>query len=824
MKKPKAKKPIKPDPLKGWSAKRCWTAWKFARSVKEDRETKVPYVALKKRAEVNNSSMWLSRKEARALAKAGRFDGIGILLGSKAGGRHLVGLDIDTCRDKGTGDIAPWALEAVQRFGSYTEISPTQTGLKVFFSLSEQSLRRARALLGSASGRQWKSKGGAAHPPGFEFYTAKRFFTVTGKRLRGTSNSIKEASTSAIEWLFETAGPAAKSLGSETQSYSIPWKSPSLGEEVRSMLNRLESLAGSDAHLQALLRGDAGRYADQTASNRDFALGGYCKDAGFSREQTDAVLIAFPHGRGAERHAKQDVRYFERIWNRVREHAQSVEDARPVIKIRAGQLPDAVDQAEAALLASGAPLFQRGETIVQPTQTLLQVAGGRTIQAFRLRQAKPAAITEAMSRAARFQTFDARKRKWKNADCKKTIAEAYLTRGSWNLRPLVGIINAPTLRSDGSLVKEPGYDAAMRLLFEPSGASFSRVAKKPTHADAKRAYELLREPFSEFPFVSAADEAVAIAGVLTGVARPSLETAPLFAFTAPAAGTGKSLAVNVISSIVTGATLPVMSQGGSKDEFEKRLAAALMAGDPMISIDNCQAPLGGDLLCQALTEPVVNPRVLGFSINVKLPMCSTIFATGNNLRILGDLTRRVLLCSLDAKTEYPERRKFEGNPLTYVAEHRGRLVAAALTIMRAYRVAGRPLQKKKKPIGSYGQWCRVVREAIIWAGGADPCVAFDRARATDPEREALSTLTAAWLKHVGSSQITVKELLKKAEADSDGGLKDALLLAVGERGSIENRKLGAYLAKIKDRVIGGRSIVRRNGRSNTAAWQLVKAE
>ena len=48
-------------------------------------------------------------------------------------------------------------------------------------------------------------------------------------------------------------------------------------------------------------------------------------------------------------------------------------------------------------------------------------------------------------------------------------------------------------------------------------------------------------------------------------------------------------------------------------EFEKRFGAALMAGDPVISFDNCIKPLDHALLCQALTQTRLNLRMLGFS-------------------------------------------------------------------------------------------------------------------------------------------------------------------------------------------------------------------
>ena len=76
---------------------------------------------------------------------------------------------------------------------------------------------------------------------------------------------------------------------------------------------------------------------------------------------------------------------------------------------------------------------------------------------------------------------------------------------------------------------------------------------------------------------------------LTPFDRRSLATTPLHAFTSPVAGTGKSLLVDVASMLVSGQLAPVISQGRSEEELEKRLGAALIAGDPLISIDNCES-------------------------------------------------------------------------------------------------------------------------------------------------------------------------------------------------------------------------------------------
>jgi putative DNA primase/helicase len=278
-------------------------------------------------------------------------------------------------------------------------------------------------------------------------------------------------------------------------------------------------------------------------------------------------------------------------------------------------------------------------------------------------------------------------------DCTLRIAETYLARdGLWRLPVLTGLVNGPTLRADGSLLDRPGFDPATGLLFDPQGRAFPRLTPHPGRDEAMLALEYLRELISTFPFVNDADRAVALSAILTAVIRTALPTAPLHAFNAPTAGSGKSMLVDIASMIATGRPAAVIAQGKTEEEMEKRLGAALIAGDPLISIDNCETSLGGELLCQSLTQPTLKVRILGKSLNAEVPSNAAIYATGNNLTLSGDMTRRAVRSSLDPGVERPELRAFDRDPVAMVEDHRGDYLTAALTMLRAYHVAGRPQQ------------------------------------------------------------------------------------------------------------------------------------
>ena len=112
---------------------------------------------------------------------------------------------------------------------------------------------------------------------------------------------------------------------------------------------------------------------------------------------------------------------------------------------------------------------------------------------------------------------------------------------------LTGIINCPTLRPDGLILDLPGYDAQTGLLFDPQDVRFPALPRDPDRSTALRALDFLKDLISTFPFVTDADRSVALSGILTALIRRSLPTAPLHGFSAPTAGTGKSMLVDLAS-------------------------------------------------------------------------------------------------------------------------------------------------------------------------------------------------------------------------------------------------------------------------------------
>ena len=368
------------------------------------------------------------------------------------------------------------------------------------------------------------------------------------------------------------------------------------------------------------------------------------------------------------------------------------------------------------------------------------------------------------------------------------------------------------------------------------GTDFPAINSDPTRRDALEALALLRELIETFPFVGSAGgnvggnagRSVALSAILTAMIRRSLPSAPMHTFSAPTAGSGKSMLVDIASVIATGHEAPVIAQGQNEEEMEKRLGAMMIAGDAIISIDNCDYPLGGMLLCQALTQATVKVRRLGKSEIIELPCNASFFATGNNLVIEGDMTRRALHAMLDAGVERPETRKFDSNPIEVAKGRRGEFVEAALTILRAYHVAGRPTEHDA--LGSFADWSQLVRGALIWLGEADPCDTMEDVRKADPKLASLTTVITEWHKVFGKRPVRTRDIIdaainKEQVAPSEWGfvypdLREALLHVANANGNISSRGLGRWLAANKGRVVGGKRIVPGTVQNGYQEWQL----
>jgi hypothetical protein len=397
------------------------------------------------------------------------------------------------------------------------------------------------------------------------------------------------------------------------------------------------------------------------------------------------------------------------------------------------------------------------------------------------------------------------------------------------LKPLSAVITAPTLRPDGSVISKPGYDSETGLLFEMVGDSAIAIDEFPSHEQAIKALEFLWYPFAQFPFATELDRAVHLAAVITAAVRPILPTAPAFGYDAPVQGSGKTLLARCVGVLTDGQEPSVWPHTAGRDDEEvrKRLFTVLRSGARSLIWDNVIGVFDSAALASCLTSPTYSDRILGASLSSTVPNRAVFVLTGNNLTLAGDLPRRVLVCRIDPETEKPFARKFDLDPVGFCRIHRQRMIASALTLIRATLTHGRQDAGAGR-LASFEDWDTWVRQAVIYANELWPQQFGDvmhvvtAAQSTDPEQEMLSALLVAWHNEFGSSQVTTAEVLQRANKGLDSPLLDAIR-EFSTHQQVTQRGLGRMLRFRADRICGGMKLqMLKKNTSGIRYWRVLE--
>ncbi|MEE8301600.1 MAG: bifunctional DNA primase/polymerase, partial [Candidatus Tectomicrobia bacterium] len=259
-------------------------------------------------------------------------------------------------------------------------------------------------------------------------------------------------------------------------------------------------------------------------------------------------------------------------------------------------IPAVVDAGEAAIMAlpDGPIVFQRAGSLCRIVQ------GGKPPKWLRrspdapvIRDLTKARVRELAIRAAGFHKYDKRRKRWESAVPPGWFAETLLERGEWSFPLLEGIITAPTLRPDGSLLDAPGYDDLTGLYYLSDGTVFPDMPARPIIDDARTAIGVLKEVFCDFPFEKPEHASTAYAAVMVLCARYAYQgNTPLTAVRSTTRGSGKTLLVDAMTTISNMTTAARWAQTTDEEEERKRLMAVALAGDIAVCIDNITHPFG----------------------------------------------------------------------------------------------------------------------------------------------------------------------------------------------------------------------------------------
>lgn len=215
-------------------------------------------------AKPTDPATWGSYEQAiRAVSRDG-YSGLGFVFAADS---PYCGIDIDHCIDPDTGEINPNALEIVEIMDSYTEHSPSGTGLHIIYKGAEHP--------------EWKKKVKDALGSGadLEMYQSGRYFTVTGNKY-GTQSIINERDSFAglVQKTYMNADSKDNRSENPTQLHSSP-------STLHTQLSNSEIIAlasRSNKGFPALYSGDTSSYGNDE-SRADAALCAiiafYTKDA-----------------------------------------------------------------------------------------------------------------------------------------------------------------------------------------------------------------------------------------------------------------------------------------------------------------------------------------------------------------------------------------------------------------------------------------------------------------------------------------------------------------------------------------------------------------
>ena len=356
------------------------------------------------------------------------------------------------------------------------------------------------------------------------------------------------------------------------------------------------------------------------------------------------------------------------------------------------------------------------------------------------------------------------------------------------------------------------------------------IPDKPTDNDVKAAIELALETFCDFPFDSEASRANAVGALIAPILRPAIMgPAPMPIIDKPQPGSGASLIADIISVIPTGHLAATMGVPQSEEEWEKKLSSHLLAGRAICVIDNIEGKLYSDTLSRYLTSASVSIRPLGRSADIILPNGMTFLATGNNIRLGGDMPRRCYWIRLDAGVARPWMRditSFKHPRLReWALENRGAILAAILTIARAWIIEGKREPTDLPMLGGFEDYCRVVGGVLAFIKVVgflkNLSLMYDRMDIDTPQWEGF---LATWREVIGDAPVTVAELVKKLNDSEElaSTLPDSLATRDGRDYS---RRLGNALSKRNEvRLPNGLMVKKAGQRKHAITWQVVSYE
>lgn len=390
-----------------------------------------------------------------------------------------------------------------------------------------------------------------------------------------------------------------------------------------------------------------------------------------------------------------------------------------------------VDQVVELLVSGCDDIFQRDAQLVR----IVRTASTGPYRPPQIVEVSSIWLRDKISKLARFKTLS--RGRYRDSLVPDWLAPMVLARRCYpGLRMLEAISETPVFLADGRVL-EDGYDGTRGVLVLPRGPG-EPVAATPTLEDAVAAKTCLLDVVGDFPFSQVpspeAHHAALLAWLLTLVARYAIQgPTPFLVLDASSQASGKGLLIDICHMIATSRPVTCTAYSGDGDELRRAIWSILRGGRRVGWFDEVGSPFGGRAWNALMTAwPTYSDRTVRTSDSSALPALTCWIASANNLMLGADTARRAMMVRLEPCHDRPEDRTDFRHPdlRDYVSREQPRLLAAALTILRAFHAAGRP-RVLTTAVGSFNAWDDLVRQAVAWVTGQDPIA---------PRREAESLI------------------------------------------------------------------------------------
>jgi hypothetical protein len=668
-------------------------------------------------AESNNPVTWSTFAEAIAFYQthSNKLQGVGRMFDSADG---MVGVDFDNCLDQHQNVIhSHVAAEWLPRLNSYSEISPSGRGVKVWL--------KANLEFDGKTGRRDARQGA-------EIYRERRYFTLTGQRLPQFSSNVEERQ-SVVEVFYRAIFREEKSAGVRPMQQTPP-------ALTDAEIIRMASEARNGAKFRALWSGDLNGSGSQ--SEADAAL---CSMLWFWTGNREAVRRLFSKSAVGQREkwtarldyqqstldlACQGKVYSQERWNLTtptRDEIQAAfDDHRPKVRLPGDNW--LLSDTAAALgqhLADKSLFVRNGEIVL--------------LDGFELRSISPQTFRTLIEQHVvcyRQRTFDYEVNvTMRDDEARGIMASPQFTERLRRLDRL-NLCRLPVFRGDGEIELLPdGYDLASKTL-TVSNAGYREDMPLGV------AVETFNDLLSEFRFAdcerSKAVTVAALIGLYSAQLLPEGVLRPCFIVTKNAEGAGASTLVFCVVVPIIG-RLPTGVKSDDDNEMRKALTAAVLEARLVILLDNQKSRLSSPALEAFISSPMWSDRLLGINQTFTGQNIATVFVTANGCTVSPDMRRRSLVIELHLEAERAEDRHFV-RPLDFptLLSLRPKILAACWSLVRHWYTQGKPSPSRLH--SAFPIWAKVIGGIVQAAGFSCPLNTANVAVAADEDGEAMRHL------------------------------------------------------------------------------------